>query len=55
MTAVGPLARLEEARAEGSETLASDVVRELAAGKGFLFSDRGDVELRSFEDPVRLH
>jgi class 3 adenylate cyclase len=30
------------------------VVRELAAGKGFLFSDRGDVVLRGFEDPVRL-
>ncbi len=31
------------------------VVRELAAGKGFLFSDRGDVALRGFEDPVRLY
>jgi hypothetical protein len=32
----------------------SDVVRQLAAGKGFLFADRGDVELRGFEDPARL-
>ena len=43
------------ARAEAGEVLASNVVRELAAGKGFLFSDRGDVELRGFEDPVRLY
>ncbi len=42
-------------RAGGGEILASDVVRQLAAGKGFLFSDRGDVELRGFEDPVRLY
>ena len=33
----------------------SNVVRELAEGKGFLFSDRGDVALRGFEDPVRLY
>jgi class 3 adenylate cyclase len=31
------------------------VVRQLAMGKGFLFSDRGDVALRGFEDPVRLY
>jgi len=43
------------ARAEGGEILASDVVRQLVAGKGFLFSDRGDVVLRGFEDPVRLY
>ena len=43
------------AKAEGGEILASDVVRELVAGKGFLFSDRGDVVLRGFEDPVRLY
>jgi class 3 adenylate cyclase len=29
-------------------------LRELAAGKGFLLADRGDVALRGFEDPVRL-
>ncbi len=29
--------------------------RELVAGKGFLFSDRGETELRGFEDPVRLY
>ncbi len=43
------------ARAEPGQILASNVVRELAAGKGFLFSDQGDVELRGFEDPVRLY
>jgi len=43
------------ARAEGGEILAANVVRELAAGKGFLFADRGDVALRGFEDPVRLY
>ena len=42
-------------QAEGGEILASNVVRELAAGKGFLFADRGDVALRGFEDPVRLY
>jgi len=42
-------------RAEGGEILVSDVVRQLAAGKGFLFADRGEVALRGFEDPVRLY
>jgi len=32
-----------------------DDVGQLVAGKGFLFSDHGDVELRGFEDPVRLY
>ena len=41
--------------AEPGEILASNVVRELAAGKGFLFSDRGEVALRGFEGPVRLY
>jgi len=43
------------AHAEPSQILAANVVRELAAGKGFLFADRGDVALRGFEDPVRLY
>lgn len=43
------------AQAEPGQILAANVVRELAAGKGFLFSDRGDVALRGFEDPVRLY
>ncbi|MEX2160078.1 MAG: adenylate/guanylate cyclase domain-containing protein [Dehalococcoidia bacterium] len=40
--------------AEGAEILASNVVREIAAGKGFLFSDRGATALRGFEDPVQV-
>jgi class 3 adenylate cyclase/pimeloyl-ACP methyl ester carboxylesterase len=43
------------AKAEPGQILASDVVRQLAAGKGFLFADVGQVALRGFEDPVRLH
>jgi class 3 adenylate cyclase len=53
-TAVNMAARIA-AKAEGGEILASDVVRQLVAGKGFLFSDRGEVELRGFEEPVRLY
>jgi class 3 adenylate cyclase len=43
------------AHAEPGQVVAANVVRELAAGKGFLFSDLGDVVLRGFEDPVRLY
>lgn len=43
------------AQAGGGEILASNVVRELVAGKGFLFVDRGDIVLRGFEDPVRVY
>ena len=53
-TAVNMAARVA-AYAKGGEILVSDVVRQLVAGKGFLFSDRGDVVLRGFEDPVRLY
>ena len=52
-TAVILAARIA-AQAEGGEIVVSDTVRGLVAGKGFLFSDRGDVVLRGFEDPVRL-
>ena len=40
--------------AEPGQILASNVVRELAAGKDFLFADIGEIELRGFEDPVKL-
>ena len=40
--------------AEPAQILASDVVRQLVAGKQFLFSDLGETELRGFEDPVKL-
>ena len=53
-TAVNMAARIA-AKAEGGEILASNVVRELVAGKEFLFNDRSDTELRGFEDPVRLY
>ncbi|MDO8611264.1 MAG: adenylate/guanylate cyclase domain-containing protein [Dehalococcoidia bacterium] len=53
-TAVIAAARIA-GQASGGEILASDVVRQLVAGKGFLFSDRGDAVLRGFDDPVRLY
>ncbi|MCI0783995.1 MAG: adenylate/guanylate cyclase domain-containing protein [Chloroflexi bacterium] len=43
------------AQAKGGEILASNVVRELVAGRGFLFSDQGERVLRGFEDPVRVY
>jgi class 3 adenylate cyclase/pimeloyl-ACP methyl ester carboxylesterase len=43
------------AEADPGEILVSNVVRELAAGKGFLFNNRGDHALKGFEDPVRLY
>jgi class 3 adenylate cyclase len=53
-TAVILAARIA-ARAKGGEILASDVVRQLVAGKGFLFADRGEATLRGFEEQVRLY
>jgi len=41
--------------AEPGQIVVSNVVRELAAGKEFLFADLGETELRGFEDPVRLY
>ncbi len=41
-------------RAEPGQILVSDVVRQLAAGKPFLFSDLGRVTMRGFEDPINL-
>ncbi len=53
-TAVNLAARIC-AHAEAGQILAPIVVRELAAGKQFMFADRGEVALRGFEDPVRLY
>ncbi len=53
-TAVIMAARIA-GQAQGGEILVSDVVRQLVAGKGFLFADRGETALRGFEDPVRLY
>ncbi|MCH8900915.1 MAG: adenylate/guanylate cyclase domain-containing protein, partial [Chloroflexi bacterium] len=41
--------------AEPGEILVSDVVRQLAAGKDFLFSDRGEVVPKGFDEAVRLY
>ena len=35
--------------------LDSAVVRQLVAGKDFLFSDRGEANLKGFYEPVRLY
>ncbi|HXH22819.1 MAG TPA: adenylate/guanylate cyclase domain-containing protein [Dehalococcoidia bacterium] len=49
------LAARTASKAKGGEIVVTDVVRQLAAGKGFLFSDLGETEMRGFEDPVRLY
>jgi class 3 adenylate cyclase len=53
-TAVNMAARIC-GHAEAGQILAPIVVRELAAGKQFLFADLGEIALRGFEDPVRLY
>jgi class 3 adenylate cyclase len=52
-TSINLAARLVDHAGPG-QIIASDVVRQLAAGKDFLFSDLGETELRGFEDPVKL-
>lgn len=52
-TAVIAASRVME-QAGGDEILVSNVVRELCAGKGFQFIDRGMVELKGFDEAVRL-
>ena len=52
-TAVNEAARIT-ATAKGGEILVSNVVRELAKGKDFLFTDRGEATLKGFDEPVRL-
>ena len=41
--------------AEAGQILVSNVVRELSAGKGFLFADIGEIVPKGFEDAVRLY
>jgi class 3 adenylate cyclase len=48
------LAARTAAKAQGGEILVTDVVRQLVAGKGFVFADRGETEMRGFDEPVRL-
>jgi len=53
-TAVIEAARIAAA-AKGGEILVSDVVRQLAKGKEFSFVDRGELDLKGFDEPVRLY
>ncbi len=43
------------AAAQGDQVLASDVVRQLLAGKGFTFTECGEHALKGFDEPVRLY
>ena len=52
-TAVNRAARIT-ATAKGGEILVANVVRELAEGKDFLFADRGEANLKGFDESVRL-
>ena len=53
-TAVQAAARIC-AHADPGQILAADVVRQLAAGKGFQFVDRGEAKLKGFAEPYRLY
>ena len=39
---------------QGGEILVTDVVRQLVEGKEYLFGERGEVDLKGFEEAVRL-
>ena len=52
-TAVIVAARVA-AKAGGGEILTTDVVRQLVAGKEYLFAERGEAALKGFEETVRL-
>ena len=52
-TAVNRAARITAA-AKGGEILVANVVRELAEGKDILFADRGEANLKGFDESVRL-
>jgi class 3 adenylate cyclase len=43
------------AHADPEQTLVSNVVAELCMGKGLAFRDLGEVPLKGFEHPVRVH
>ena len=43
------------AKAEGGEILIPEPVRHLLSGKVFTFSDRGEYEMKGFDDAVRLY
>jgi len=48
------LASRISARAGAGEILAGNTVKELTAGKGFVFEDRGDFVPKGFDHPVRV-
>jgi class 3 adenylate cyclase len=41
--------------AQPEQSLVSNVVAELCIGKGLTFQDMGEVSLRGFEHPIRVH
>jgi class 3 adenylate cyclase len=49
------LASRTKEKAAGGEIFVTDVVRQLVAGKGFAFTARGEMEMKGFEEPVRLY
>jgi class 3 adenylate cyclase len=49
------LASRTKEKAAGGEIFVTDVVRQLVSGKGFAFTDRGETEMKGFEEPVRLY
>ena len=53
--AVVQLAARTCAQAGPGQILASSVIRDLTAGKGFTFVDRGEHALKGFEEPRRLY
>jgi adenylate cyclase len=53
-TAVNLAARIC-GHAQAGQILASNVVQQLAAGKGFTFTDKDKATLKGFEKPVRLY
>jgi class 3 adenylate cyclase len=53
--AVVQLARRICDAAEPASIWTSNAVRELCIGKTFVFSDRGEMSLKGFDDPIRVH
>lgn len=53
--AVVQLARRICDAAEPTTILTSNPVRELCIGKTFSFTDRGEMALKGFDDPIRVH
>mgnify|MGYP003580341232 CR=1 FL=1 len=49
------LASRVAAKADGGEILVANAVRELCAGKGFSFLDRGEFVPKGFQEQVRVY